>query len=137
MASFRDEVEPALMTVLNVKSVLDKATGGIWNTHVPPNVDPPWVVFQAVNKNDDYPTFTVRGANGLYMVKAVSDSPYPKDATAIDALVDAVLQNASLSMSSFTLLWCRRESDIYLTEERGGSLWTQTGGLWRIMADES
>ena len=137
MANFRDVVEDALYTVLNVQSVLDKATGGIWNTQVPQNVDPPWVVFQAVSKLDDYPTFTIRGANALYMIKAVSDSPYPKEASAIDTLVDAVLQNAALSITGFSLLWCRRESDIYLTEARGGVNWTQTGGMWRIVADES
>ncbi|MAH47029.1 hypothetical protein CMI37_14475 [Candidatus Pacearchaeota archaeon] len=137
MANFRDVVEDAIYSTLNVQSVLDKATGGVWNTQVPNEQEPPWVVFQAMSKVDDDPTFTIRGVNALYMVKAVSDSPYPKEASAIDTLVDAVLRNASLSITGFSLLWCRRESDIYLTEDRGGEFWTSTGGLYRIVADES
>ncbi len=125
------------MTVLNVQSVLNKATGGIWNSYVPDNIDPPWVKFQAIAKLDDYPTYTIRGVDALYQVLAISDSPWPKEATEIDTLVDAVLQNAALSMSSYSLLWMRRESDLYLTEMRGSDMWQSTGGLWRIVADES
>jgi len=137
VANFRDEVEDALYTVLNVQSVLDRATGGIWNTHVPPDQQPPWIVFQHMSKLDDYPSFTIRGVSGLYQVKVVSNSPWPKEATEIDTLVDAVLQNASLSMSSYSLLWMRRESDFNMTEERGSEMWTALGGLWRIVADET
>ena len=137
MANFRDEVEKAIYDTLNVSSVLDEATGGIWNTHVPPNVKPPCVVFQHISKLDDYPSFTIRGVGALYQIKVVSDSPWPKAAIAIDTLIDSVMQDASLSMSSYSLLWCRRESDINLPEERGSEMWSGVGGLWSIIADET
>ena len=144
MANFRDEVEEALFTVLNAQSVLDKATGGVWNTQAPPNIEPPFVVFQHFTKIDDYPTYTIRGASALYMVKAVSSSPFPKEATEIDTLVDAILQDAALSMASYNLLWCRRESDFNQPvirepggQSAGGASWSQVGGLYRIDADES
>ena len=137
LANFRDEVEDAIYTVLNVQSVRARATGGVWNTQVPKEIKPPWVEFQTFSKTDDYPTYTIRGVSGLYRILAVSDSPYPKEATEIDSLVDAVMQNAALSMSSYSLLWCRRESDFSDNPNREGSMWTRQGGLWRIEADES
>jgi len=51
--------------------------------------------------------------------------------------VDSVLQDASLSITGHTLLFCRREEDIYLAEDQGGVIYQHVGGLYRIRADQS
>ena len=101
-------------TTLNVGSIVDVATGGVHNTTAPEHAQLPYVIFQAFSKIDDYYSATKRGADALYMVKAISKSRWPKEANDIDTLIDTVLQDASLSISGFTLLCCRRQEDIYL-----------------------
>ena len=71
------------------------------------------------------------------MVKAIAQSPWPKTAGDIDTQVDSVMQDASLSITGFSLLSCRREEDIYLVEDQEGVIYQHVGGLYRIIADQS
>ena len=103
----------------------------------PQGIDPPIVVFQAMSKVDDYFSYTGRGGAAVYMVKAISRSPWPKEAGNIDTQIDSAMQDASLSITGFSLLMCRRESDIYLVEDQGGVIYQHVGGLYRILADQS
>ena len=71
------------------------------------------------------------------MVKAIDRSPWPKEAGDIDTQIDSVMQNASLSITGYALIECRRESDIYLVENLDGVIYQHIGGMYRIIADES
>ena len=73
----------------------------------------------------------------MYMVKAITRSPWPKESGDIDTQIDSVMQNSSLSISGYRLIECRRESDIYLVEDLEGITYQHVGGLYRIIADES
>lgn len=137
MANMRTEVDTALFTVLNVESLLVLATGGVCNTKAEQNTKPPYVVFQVSAKEDDYYSFTGRGGDAVYIVKAVTQEPWPKVAATIDTEIDSLLQDATLSISGFGQLLCRRQNDIYLTENVGGEDFTHQGGLYSIQADQS
>jgi len=138
MANLRVNLDTAVYTVLNVQSVVNEATGGVFNLQAPQGAEPPFVVFQAMSKVDDYWSFTGgRGGSAIYMVKAISRSPWPKQAGDIDTQIDSVMQDASLSITGHSLLTCRRESDIYLTEDLNGVIYNHVGGLYRINADQS
>ena len=54
MANLRVNLDTAVYAVLNVASVTNEATGGVYNTMAPDGVEPPFVVFQAMSKVDDY-----------------------------------------------------------------------------------
>ncbi len=136
MANARLQVDKALFTALNVATVLAVAPGGVYNTMAPEGVKPPWVVFQAMSKEDSH-TFSKRFATMTYMVKAVSDSKWPKTAEDIDTILDTTLEDAALTISGFTQILCRRESDVYFVEEAGGLVWHHIGGLYRIMVDQT
>lgn len=137
MANLRVNLDTAIYTVLNVESVVNEATGGVFNSLAPQGTSPPFVVFQAMSKVDDYFAFTGRGGSAIYMVKAIDRSPWPKSAGDIDTQIDSVMQDASLSITGHALLSCRRESDIYLVENQDGVIYQHIGGMYRILADQS
>ena len=137
MANLRVNLDTAVFDVLNIESITNEATGGVFNGVAPQGIDPPIVVFQAMSKVDDYFAYTGRGGAAVYMVKAISRSPWPKEAGDIDTQIDSAMQDASLSITGHSLLMCRRESDIYLVEDQGGVIYQHIGGLYRILADQS
>ena len=135
MANFRLNVDKAVFDTLNVAGVVNVATGGVFNTMARRDVSPPYVIFQAMSKVDEH-SFNGRFGNAVYMVKAVSRSPWPKEAEDVDTQVDTVMEDASLSITGYTRLLCRREQDFYLVEDQGGERWQHVGGLYRIIADQ-
>ena len=137
MANLRVNLDTAVYSVLNVAAVTNEATGGVFNGIAPQGTEPPFVVFSAMAKTDDYFAYTERGGQAVYMIKAIDRSPWPKSAGDIDTQIDSVMQDASLSITGHTLIECRRESDIYLVEDLDGVTYQHVGGLYRIIADES
>ena len=137
MANLRVNLDTAIFNVLNVASVTNEATGGVFNGVAPQGTEPPFVVFSAMSKTDDYFAYSERGGQAVYMVKAIDRSPWPKSAGDIDTQIDSVMQDASLSITGHSLISCRREEDIYLVEDLAGVMYQHVGGLYRIIADES
>jgi hypothetical protein len=137
MANLRVNLDTAIYSVLNVEAVTNEATGGVFNGIAPQGTEPPFVVFQAMSKVDDYFSYTGRGGAAIYMIKAIDRSIWPKTAGDIDTQIDSVMQDASLSITGHTLLMCRRESDLYLVEDQAGMVYQHIGGLYRIIADQS
>ena len=137
MANLRVNLDTAVYSVLNGAAVTNEATGGVFNGIAPQGTEPPFVVFSAMSKTDDYFAYTERGGQAVYMIKAIDRSPWPKSAGDIDTQIDSVMQDASLSITGHTLIECRRESDIYLVEDLDGVTYQHVGGLYRIIADES
>jgi hypothetical protein len=137
MANLRVNLDTAIYSILNVEAVTNEAIGGVFNGIAPQGIEPPFVIFQAMSKIDDYFAFTGRGGSTIYMIKAIDRSIWPKTAGDIDTQIDSVMQDASLSITGHTLLMCRRESDLYLVEDQAGMVYQHIGGLYRIIADES
>ncbi len=136
MANLRLNLDKAVYAKLNVTAVTNVATGGVFNTLAPKGTTAPYVIFQAMSKVDEH-SFNGRFANAVYMAKAVSKQPWPKEALDVDTQIDTALEDASLSITGYTHLLCRRESDIYLVEDDAGVVWHHIGGLYRILADET
>ena len=136
MASLRVNLDKAIFDALSVTAVHTAAPGGVFNIVAPHGTRPPYVVFQAISKVDDY-SFASRYAEAIYQVKAVSRSAWPKEAADIDDDIDTALQDKVLTITGYTSLLCRRESDFYLMEDIGGVFWQNVGGVYRIMADQN
>ena len=137
MANLRVNLDTAIFDALNVATITNEATGGVFNGVAPQGTEPPFVVFSAMAKTDDYFAYSERGGQAVYMVKAIDRSPWPKSAGDIDTQIDSALQDAALSISGYSLISCRREEDIYLVEDLSGVMYQHVGGLYRIIADES
>ncbi len=138
MANLRAELDIALFPVLNVAAITNLATGGVHNTQALPESDFPYVIYQYISKVDDYATYTIRSGQALYMVKALSDKPWPKEALDIDTQIDIALQDTALTITGFTQLRFRRENDMpSFIEDLGGKTIHHVGGIYRITADET
>ena len=138
MANLRVNLDTAVYTVLNIAAVTNEATGGVFNQLAPAGTEPPYVIFQAMSKVDEYFSYTGgRSGEAIYMVKAIDRSPWPKAAADIDTQIDSAMQDASQSITGHTLLECRRESDVYLVEDLDGVVYQHIGGMYRIIADQS
>tara|TARA_Y100000310_G_scaffold293809_1_gene323720 strand:+ start:1952 stop:2365 length:414 start_codon:yes stop_codon:yes gene_type:complete len=136
MANFRRSVEPALITALGIEAVIDVAPGGVWNGVAPQGTKPPWVVFQFVSNNYEERAFATRMNNGIWLVKVVDQSPWPLAALDVDTQIDSALEDATLTISGFTQVLCRRESDFSMVEREGGVLFQHIGGHYRIWGDQ-
>ena len=138
MANLRVNLNTAVYSVLHVTAVTNEALGGVFNSIAPQGTEPPYVVFQAMSNVAEYFNYTGgRSGSAIYMVKAIDRSTWPKVAADIDTQIDSVMQDASLSITDHSLLWCRRESDIYQIEDDNGVIYQHIGGLYRIIADQS
>ena len=74
MANLRVNLDTAVYTVLNVQSVVNEATGGVFNLQAPQGAEPPFIVLQAMSKVDDYWSFT--GGRGAQL--SIWLRPYPE-----------------------------------------------------------
>lgn len=137
MANLRPNLDAAIMDTLNVASLLTLATGGVYNSVAPQETEPPYVVFQAMSEVDDDYSFSGRGEDAVYMAKAISRSPWPKEANTINTQINALLQDATLSITGYAQLLCRRTEAVFMDEDLGGDTYTHIGGMYRITADES
>lgn len=94
----------------------------------------PFVIFQYSGDRLDR-TFDRRMFICAYLVKAVSESPWPKEAARIADEIDTVLEDASLTVTGFTHVACLRDTGVRFTEEVGGRIFTHAGAIYDIWED--
>jgi hypothetical protein len=121
-------------------ALLGGGTAGtaIYEDHAPDTATFPYVVFnqqagtwaQAMGEH-------TRFVDCVYQVKAVSISAWPKEASAIDAQIDARLHNATLTVTGYGVMECARESDIQYTELSGNQTFNHIGALYRVTLQKS
>lgn len=94
----------------------------------------PFVIFQKQSGN---PTeaFGLPSAfeNDVWLVKGVDKDSSADDAEAIASRIQALLNDASLSISGSTLLYLRRQSDVEYPEVTDGVTYRHAGALYRLV----
>lgn len=115
-------------------SLLGGGTAGtaIYEDHAPASAAFPYVVFNEQAGTWNKTMGASRFVDCVYQVKAVSSSAYPKEASAIDAAIDARLHDASLSVTGYARLACERESNIQYSEISGNQTFWHVGALYRV-----
>ena len=115
------------------------ATGyskSIYHNTAPAGASFPYVLF---NKQSGVPTeaFTDPSAyeTDVWLVKAVDRNTSADTAEAAAARVQALLNDASLSISGSTLMYLRRQSDVEFEEEAQGVRYQHVGSLYRLLYD--
>lgn len=137
MADVRRALDDGLFAGLQGNAALRDY--GIWNT-MPPAYDEaprdlngrmrPFVIFQQTDERMDS-TFGSRTFASEYMVKAVSQSRWPKEASIVSALIDTAMEDISLTVSGFSHLWSVRIRSIpTVFEVVNGLPFTHVGGVW-------
>lgn len=134
--ALQDRLDAALYAALNTQTVLATATGGVYNTRARPGAPLPYVVFRLIAGEDSY-SFDGEYEDVRYLVEGIAKGPWPKGASDLDTVIDTALEDATLSLTGFSHLLCRRERDAYRIEDVGGVRYQHSGGVYRIMADRS
>ncbi len=111
---------------------------GVYNTEPPPfdetpkgegGHENPIIIFQLLDDPIES-TFGSRGFRCEYMVKAVSRSAWPEEASTISSLIDTAMEDASLTPTGFTALWSVRTGSIRFNETTQGIKYTHIGGVF-------
>lgn len=139
-------VRRALFAALSGDSPLTallSAPTAIHHQQAPQQAAYPLVVF---HKQAGTPGFTFgrsRLQSELWLVKAVTSSKVdgaaggPARAEAIDARIDTILRDASLSVAGRAHLDLRRESDVDYAEKDGDITYRHCGALYRVVTDSA
>lgn len=94
----------------------------------------PYVIFQKQSGTPVYAMVNGGSAydNDLWLVKGVDRAQSVDGAEAVAERIDALLQDASLSISGLSLMYLRRDSDIAYSEVDEGVRYEHAGALYRI-----
>lgn len=115
------------------------ATGyskAIYHNQAPAGAQFPYVIFQ---KQSGVPTESFGDPDAMdtdvWLVKAVDRDTSADDAEAAAARIKALLNDAPLSISGYTLLYLRRQSDVEYPEVTDGQTYQHVGSLFRLVTD--
>jgi hypothetical protein len=127
-------IKPALYTTLTGGTALMAALAtatSVYDSVMPDKATYPAVIF-SIDGGGDANDSPRRRVELMVLVKAVS-SANAREAGLIDDLVDGVLHNGTLSVSGWTLMSCRRTTDIeYVETTREGARYWHSGALYRV-----
>lgn len=89
---------------------------------------PPYTLWQVLVTNDEY-TFNTNGEEIDVQLRVVSNQAWPGEARRIYGTVHNYMQDASLSVSGFTVLRCRRTDKFQYQDP--DAFW-HVGGVYRV-----
>jgi hypothetical protein len=111
-------------------------TKSIYYQEAPSGAGFPFVI---LNKQSGVPTGAFSDPAALdtdvWLIKAVDRASSADAAEAVQARVQALLNDATLSISGATHLYLRRESDVDYSEVSSGVTYRHAGSLFRLMID--
>lgn len=105
----------------------------IFYQQAPPKAQYPYVIF---NKQASTPRYAIGARafdNDIWLIKAVDRSDSADPADNIASRLDALLTDATLSISGKTQLLLRRESDVDYPETADGVTYRHAGSLFRLI----
>lgn len=105
---------------------------GVYRQIAPQGSVEPYVVFQQQAGTDSY-NFSARDARTLlYLVKAVDASTSGLRAAQMAERIDTLLTDKPLTLTGWTNIRLRRESDVEYIETDAGKTYQHYGALYRI-----
>lgn len=114
-----------------ITALLGNATS-VFHEVAPPGSPHPYVIF-ALSAGSDRHLFGARAfRQQTWLIKAVARTDTHDVADNIDAAIDSLLFNASITLESGELLDVRRVSDVSYLEENDGNQIRHSGGLYRF-----
>lgn len=109
------------------------APGGGWQDVAPKATTLPFWVFSLMSALDEPGFEGTEWEEVRYLVKAVAATAAGADAVA--ARIQALLEGATLTITGYTNMLCRREERVRQTEVVGDDRWYHAGGIYLLMAD--
>lgn len=134
MASIYGSMGSALYSTLAAGTALTSLLGGtaIWNGLVPQGTATPYVVFTFSGQDDN--TSPRRARTIVATVKAVDDDQ--ASAEEIDDELDALLHEATLTVTGWNNYWTARESDVSYEQDLGNVIYYHRGARYRVRIAE-
>lgn len=114
------------------------APGGVFRGTSPQGAAQPFVIVDLVTHQDEWQIGQASAyESAVYLVKAVQGSTSGAGAQAAADRIDALLNNAALSVAGYDLMLCAREERIaYLeVDDASDHRFQHRGGLYRVMVD--
>ena len=129
-------IDQTLFTLLRVDATLQGLGVAVDNVHrnkVPDDQPLPGIVYMSPPGEDDY-TLTRRASTKyLYTIKVVTEGYDAEElAGRIAARIDAMVNDAALVVVGYTLMNCRRTTDISYGETVGDQAFYHAGGTYEI-----
>lgn len=113
------------------------APGGVWRGLAPPATLTPYVVVSFQAGTDVISMNAYRLLDDLlYQVKAVGPASITPTLINAASQIDALLKLASGTVTSGAILSCYRQSPFELDQLVNGELWTDWGGLYRVIIQQ-
>lgn len=117
-----------------IATALSGGTVGVYDTLAVQGGTPPYAIFQAQNPGEFEYTFNSTGLRADYVLKVISNRTWPGEAQQVYAHLHALLQNAALNVTGYSVQRCRATSAIKYRDDDG--FW-HVGGVYRIDLHES
>lgn len=135
MIAFDQAIYTALVSNAPLGALLSSGTA-VYLHLAPDSATPPFVVFGKQANTPAHDFAGVAYENALYRVVGVTGPNHsPAYAGSVASAIDSALVDRSLSMSGYTLMYLRRDSDVDYAEVTEGKRWHHRGALYRLMAD--
>ena len=131
-----NKLEEALHSLLSGDAQLISLLGGtaIYNTILPRSVDLPAVIFSLSSGIEENMTPT-RSIGASYLVKGMTNTL--SEAQSIADRIDALLHDATLSVSGWNNFWSARESLVsYLEVDESGAFTAHAGAVYNLRIEE-
>lgn len=130
MKPIRTGITSTLQANAGVQALIGTA-GTVYHSPAPENAVLPYITFAQQPGGRREWTFKQQAMRvSIWLVKGVAEKK--SDADDLDAACEAALNDAALNVSPFTLMVCRRQSDIAYAERDAGVVVHHSGGLYEI-----
>lgn len=130
-------IEQALYARLSGDATLTTlAPGGVWHNVAPAGTNGVIVVFAHASETDQYTLAQRAVSQSSYIVKAIAPGESATPAWDAANRIDALLNDANLTLESGRLLSIRRERVTSFTELDGGEQYQHAGGYYIIWTQE-
>lgn len=116
-------------------------TNSIYHEPVPATASYPFVT---MSKSSGLPTPVFGDASAgrdigfetdVWLIKAIDHNATADKAESIADRLKTLLNDAALSISGATMMYCRRDSDVEYSEMDGGEVYHHVGAMYRVVYD--
>lgn len=130
-------VEQVIYSTLSADATLTAlAPGGVWRGVAPTGTTGVYVIFNNMGESDVYALKQRAFTESDYQVKAIAPGESALPAWQAAERIEALLTDKALVMPAGTLLACRRNSVVSMTETDGGEQYQHAGGIYRLTVQE-
>lgn len=125
-------VEVGIYAKLSGDATLMATATGVYHRKAPAGSVAPYVVFHKQSGIHDFALASRMWRDYLYLIKIVDQSDSTSQAGTLLERIDTLLNDGTITVSGYSLMEMRRQSDVEYDEVVEGVTWQHVGALFRI-----